>query len=69
MAPKNPDASTDRNTLLVSMKTGYGKRFYYAENETAKLFLQLLGRETLTDKDIPIIKQLGFRIVVKAVEL
>jgi hypothetical protein len=50
-------------TVAVSPKKAYGRDMLNPENETARLFCELLDAKNLTVEQCQIIKRLGFKIV------
>lgn len=46
--------------ILVNKQ--YGKWLFYPDCENARRFTQLTGKQTLTSRDIEIIKTLGFAV-------
>lgn len=50
------------NTIKVSIKSVYGNILIYPECEQSKLFCQLTGNKTLLQKDLNVIKKLGYQI-------
>jgi len=52
--------------ILVERRNVYGVEKIYPECDKAKLFCKLLGQSTLTERDVSIIKQLGYDTVVSA---
>lgn len=59
-------AVAESGMLAVSRDNSYGKLKYYAENHTAKLFLQLLAQQAFSQANLDVIKLLGYRIVLRA---
>lgn len=51
--------------ILVEIKQVYGNKTIYPICEKGKLFAQLAGTKTLTEKQILIIKNLGYSFTVK----
>lgn len=51
-------------TIQVEIRNVYGEEKIYPICEKAKLFAQLAGQKTLMQRDIAIIKQLGYTIEV-----
>lgn len=47
----------------VSPKTAYGREMFAPENETAKLFCELIGQSNLTLEQLKTIKKLGYKVV------
>ena len=64
---RQPEAQ-DR-TLLVRVLEYFGRTTVVPENETARLFAELLGRKTLTPDDCKKIRELGYEIKQKEVPL
>lgn len=52
--------------IKVKIKTVYGNDLIYPVCEHAKNFARLAGTKTLAQRDIAIIKALGFGIAVEA---
>lgn len=52
-------------SILVEIKQVYGNKTIYPLCERGKLFAQLAGKKTLTDKEILIIKNLGYSFTIK----
>lgn len=51
-------------TIQVKIKQVYGKDTIYPVCEKAKLFADMANQKTLTDKEVNLIKQLGYSIAV-----
>lgn len=49
--------------VKVSPKKAYGREMYNPENETAKLFCELVGQINLTFEQLQTIKKLGFKVI------
>lgn len=56
-------------TITVRIVTNYGQRAVYPACESAKALASLTGRKTLTERDITLIKRLGYAINVEQVSL
>lgn len=63
--PQPQPVSEHPYTLAVSMGQQYGKKRYYAENELARLFVELTGKTVLSPEQIELIKRLGYRVVLQ----
>ena len=50
--------------LKVKIKSVYGNDVVYPDCDISRTFVSLLGRKTLTSRDIDHIKALGYKIVV-----
>jgi hypothetical protein len=50
--------------IIVRIDRNYGKRTIYPACETAKIFAELAGTKTLTDRIIDLIKKLGYEVKV-----
>ena len=50
--------------LQVTIKNHYGKDFIYPYCNKAEVFTLLTGRKTLSNKDMFLIKQLGYSLKV-----
>lgn len=50
-------------TVKVSPKKAYGREMLSPENETARLFCELVGQQNLTIEQLRTIRKLGFKIV------
>ena len=55
--------------LLVSIETNYGTRRVYPKCSTSRTLAQIAGTTTLTDRDVTLIKQLGYTFRVVTEEL
>jgi hypothetical protein len=55
--------------LLVSIETSYGTRRVYPKCSKSRTLAEIAGTTTLTDRDVNLIKQLGytFRVVTEEV--
>jgi len=55
--------------LLVSIETSYGTRRVYPKCSTSRTLAEIAGTTTFTDRDVNLIKQLGytFRVVTEEV--
>ncbi|RKZ70510.1 MAG: hypothetical protein DRQ48_00860 [Gammaproteobacteria bacterium] len=52
-------------SIQVQIKNVYGSEMVYPVCDNAKLFAEMVGRKTLTARDISSIKKLGYTITVK----
>lgn len=50
--------------ITVKVREVYGRRLIYPVCERAKLFAEITGQRTLTEKTVALIKKLGFGLVV-----
>ena len=50
--------------LQVTIKNHYGKDFIYPHCKQSEVFTLLTGRKTLSNKDMFLIKQLGYTLKV-----
>ena len=50
------------NTLVVEIRSVYGEDRIYPVNEQAINVCTLLGQKTITKRDVPILKTMGFNI-------
>lgn len=48
--------------IFITVKNVYGKDVIYPHCDKAKLFAKLLGQIILTEKNVRIIKELGFNV-------
>ncbi len=64
LLPPTP-AAEEPGVLAVSLGQQYGKKRYYAENKLALTFLRLLKQKSFDPADIDIIKELGYRAVLR----
>lgn len=48
--------------VIIETRSVYGKTAHYPTNDAAKLFAELLGQKTLTERDLLLIKKLGYRL-------
>jgi hypothetical protein len=56
--------------LIVRKKSKFGTDHYFPYNDNAKLLIEIIPRrEAFFKKDLIRLKDLGFRIVVKAEEI
>jgi len=55
--------------VVITRREQYGSERFYPECEKAALLARLAHRRTFTRKELALIKELGFRIVVKQEEL
>lgn len=53
------------NAITVNIKNVYGVERIYPVCDRAKLFARLVSQETLTRRDVDIIKQLGYEVRVE----
>lgn len=51
--------------ITVEIKTVYGNTTIYPVCEKAKLFAKYKGQKSLTNQDIIVIKELGYRVIVQ----
>jgi hypothetical protein len=51
-------------TLQVSIRNVYGRDVVYPVCETSKLFAELARQKTLTDRELSILKKLGYTFEV-----
>lgn len=67
LAPPLPPAPSqaDATMLVVSLGQQYGKKRYYAENSTSRLFLTLLRQKSFDPRDLDLIKLLGYRVILR----
>ncbi len=49
--------------IEIKIKDVWGDTKYYPENESARIFAELLGQKTLTAQNLWTIKKLGYEIV------
>lgn len=56
-------------SITVRVTSSYGRKLIYPECDTAQLFAQLTRKQTLDNKDIEIIKNLGYGIKVQPPKL
>ena len=56
--------TTIAGTVTVDIRKNYGAEAIYPVCKTAKTFAEMVGRKTLTRRDIASIKALGFAILV-----
>lgn len=56
-------------SITVRITTNYGQRAVYPVCESAKALTALTGRKTFTERDITLIKRLGYTISVEQVSL
>ena len=54
--------------LVLKAKEVYGVRKYYPANREAELFLKLSNTKTISKYWFPVIRELGFDVVVKEQE-
>ena len=52
-------------TILIELKTVYGKTTIYPANEAADLLAEIAGTKTLTNVTLALAERLGFEIVEK----
>ena len=55
--------------LLVSIETNYGTRRVYPKCNTSRTLAEIAGTTTFTDRDVSLIKQLGYTFRVVTEEL
>ena len=55
--------------LSVSVETNYGTRRVYPKCNVSRTLAEIAGTTTLTDRDIELIKQLGYTFRVVTEEL
>ena len=55
--------------LLVSIETSYGTRRVYTKCSTPRTLAEIAGTTTLTDRDVQLIKRLGYTFRVVTEEL
>lgn len=55
--------------LLVSIETNYGTRRVYPKCSTSRTLAEIAGTTTLTDRDVQLIKRLGYTFRVVTEEL
>ena len=55
--------------LLVSIETSYGTRRVYPKCSTSRTLAEVAGKTTLTDRDVNLLKQLGYTFRVVTEEL
>jgi hypothetical protein len=55
--------------LLVSIETSYGTRRVYPKCKISRTLAEIAGTTTLTDRDVSLIKQLGYTFRVVTEEL
>jgi hypothetical protein len=55
--------------MLVSIETSYGTRRVYPKCKTSRTLAEIAGTTTLTDRDVSLIKQLGYTFRVVTEEL
>ena len=48
--------------IQVSKKIAYGQERFYPENDHAKAIIELIGRPSLTRRQLEVCKKLGFKI-------
>ena len=57
------------NVLIhVEIKNVYGRELIYPINKSAQLLAELAGKKTFDRKDMKIMKEIGFDILVKTQE-
>ena len=54
--------------LTLRKKIIYGNELLYPNCEDSKVFAKMVGRKTLTEQDIKLIKLLGYEILCGEVE-
>ena len=57
------------NTITVTIGSNYGCRAIYPACHISKLFAQLAGTRTLTDRTLALVKQLGYTVEVTSTTL
>jgi hypothetical protein len=62
-------ADDKMRTVEIEIKNIYGVEKYYPKCDKAKLFTKMLGQSTLTERDVSVIKQLGYEVVSLAQEI
>lgn len=60
-----PNATDIQNAILVSVRTVYGRKLVYPECPKAHVFAKLNKTDTLPEAVLVLIKELGFKILVK----
>ena len=55
--------------IFVEMKNVYGNDLIYPKCETAKLLAELACHATLTQRDLSVIKRLGYEVIRQAHEI
>lgn len=55
--------------LLVSIETSYGTRRVYPKCSTSRTLAEIAGKTTLTDRDVNLLKRLGYTFRVVTEEL
>ena len=55
--------------IMIKRREHYGTELFYPECEKALLLARLAHRKTFSRKELALIKELGFRIIVKQEEL
>lgn len=53
------------NTIKVEIKTIYGNQKIYPACDKAEGFCKLINQKTLTERDIKLIKELGYEVQVQ----
>jgi len=48
--------------IYVMQKMSYGKERFYPTNELAKFIIELIGRPSLTRRQLEVCKKIGFKI-------
>lgn len=51
------------NEVKVSPKKAYGREMFNPENDTARLFCELVDQSNLTLEQLQVIKKLGFKVI------
>jgi hypothetical protein len=54
------------NSIKVEIKSVFGVEKIYPACTTAESFCSLIGQKTLTERDIAIIKKLGYEVQVQS---
>ncbi len=55
--------------IFVTVENVYGRRTIRPECELSRVFCRLLKQKTLTDEDVKTIKELGYEIKTKEINL
>ena len=55
--------------LLVSIETNYGTRRVYPKCSTSRTLAKIVNKTTFTDRDIQLLKELGYTFRVVTEEL
>lgn len=51
--------------IHVICKGAYGREFFYPVNDLAEILCKILGRKTLTKKQLLIAKDAGWEVIIK----